>query len=49
MESLERDEVKGYIEHHLKLAVANYTLFTDSAVEAIASNSRPEFDSAEAF
>jgi len=40
MEPLERDEVKGYIEHHLKLAGANHPLFTDSAVEAIASNSR---------
>lgn len=40
MEPLEKDEVRDYIEHHLKLAGANHSLFTESALEAIASNSR---------
>lgn len=35
MEPLNKAEVKGYIEHHLKLAGANHTIFTPPAIEAI--------------
>ncbi len=35
-----KDEVGDYIEHHLKLAGANHTLFAPQAIEAIAVRSR---------
>ncbi len=40
MEPMTKDEVAGYIEHHLKLAGANHKIFTEDAIEAIASLSR---------
>lgn len=39
IEPLEKDEVKAYIEHHLKTAGAKHTIFSDNAIEAIASRS----------
>lgn len=40
MNPLSKDEVKQYIEHQLKLAGANHTIFSPQALEAIASRSR---------
>lgn len=40
MEPLLRDEVRGYIEHHLEIAGAKHTIFSDDAIEAIAARSR---------
>ena len=40
MRPLSKDEVKQYVEHHLKLAGANHTIFLPQAIEAIASRSR---------
>ena len=40
MKPLAREEVKPYIEHHLKLVGANHEIFRPQAVEAIASRSR---------
>lgn len=40
MEALTKEEVAGYIEHHLKIAGANHSVFTENAIEAIASSSR---------
>jgi type II secretory pathway predicted ATPase ExeA len=37
---LTNDEVEKYIEHHLKLAGSNNSIFTPGAIEAITSNSR---------
>lgn len=35
---LEKQEIKKYIEHHLNIAGCNKTIFTDSAIEAIYTN-----------
>ena len=40
MKPLAKEEVKPYIEHHLKLVGANHEIFRPQAVEAIASRSR---------
>lgn len=40
VEPLSKEEVSGYIRHHMELAGARHTVFTDAAVEAIASLSR---------
>jgi len=40
MEPLEKEGVKGYIEHYLQLAGAKHPLFSEPAIEAIASHSR---------
>lgn len=40
MTPLQREEVKAYIDHHLKLAGANYDIFSSQAIEAIQSRSR---------
>lgn len=40
MAPLDKEEVKEYIGHHLKLAGANYEIFSPEACEAIASRSR---------
>ena len=40
MQPMTRDEVVAYIEHHMKLAGATYPIFSESAVEAIATVSR---------
>jgi len=40
VEPLSKDEVAGYIRHHLELAGAKHPIFTDPALEAIASLSR---------
>lgn len=37
---LSKEEVRQYIEHHLKLAGANHPIFSAQAIEAIASRSR---------
>ena len=37
---LDKEEVKDYIEHNLKLAGANYEIFSQSVLEAITSRSR---------
>jgi len=39
MEPMDKEEVFQYIDHHLKLAGATTKLFTDQALEAIASHS----------
>jgi len=39
MEPMEKDEVFRYIDHHLKLAGATTKIFTEQALEAIASHS----------
>lgn len=36
VEPLTKDEVKGYVEHHLSLAGAKHPLFTEGALEALA-------------
>lgn len=40
VEPLSKEEVAGYIQHHMELAGAKHAVFTDTAVEAIASLSR---------
>jgi type II secretory pathway predicted ATPase ExeA len=40
MNPLSKEDVKGYMQHNLKLAGANYDIFSPQAVEAIASRSR---------
>lgn len=40
VEPLQKEEVAGYIRHHMELAGAKHQIFTDAAVEAIASRSR---------
>lgn len=40
VEPLSMEEVHGYINHHLTMAGANHTIFSDSAIKAIASLSR---------
>ena len=40
MAPLSKDEVKLYIQHQLTLAGAKYDIFSDQAIEAIASRSR---------
>lgn len=40
MQPLSKDDVRSYIQHHLKLAGANHDIFTPQAIEAIASRSR---------
>jgi general secretion pathway protein A len=40
VEPLSKEEVSGYIRHHMELAGARHTVFTDTAVEAITSLSR---------
>lgn len=40
VEPLSKDEVSGYIQHHMELAGAKHRVFTDTAIEAIASLSR---------
>jgi len=40
LEPLQKEEVAGYIRHHMELAGAKHPVFTDAAVEAIASRSR---------
>ena len=37
MEPMNKEEVAGYIEHHMKLAGATYPVFQEAAIEAIAS------------
>lgn len=37
VEPLTRDEVAGYVQHHMKLAGARYPVFTEPAIEAIAA------------
>jgi general secretion pathway protein A len=37
IEALNRDEVKGYVEHHMNRAGAKHPIFTDSAMEAVAA------------
>jgi general secretion pathway protein A len=40
MDGLSKEETKGYLEHHMRLAGANYPIFSDSAIEAISLVSR---------
>jgi len=40
MDGLSKEETKGYLEHHMRLAGANYPIFSDSAIEAISVVSR---------
>jgi len=40
VEPLTREEVAGYIQHHMELAGANHNIFSEPAIEAIASLSR---------
>lgn len=40
VEPLTKDEIAGYIEHHMKLAGANHTIFNSTAIQAITSLSR---------
>lgn len=40
VEPLNKEEVAGYIRHHMELAGAKHHIFTDTAVEAIAALSR---------
>jgi len=40
MNPLGKEEVKNYIDHHLKLAGANHDIFSAQAIEAITSRSR---------
>jgi general secretion pathway protein A len=40
MEPLTKDEIAAYINHHMKLAGANHTIFSDNAIQAICSLSR---------
>lgn len=37
-----KDEVKVYIEHHLKTAGAKHTIFSDNVMEAIVSRSKDQ-------
>jgi general secretion pathway protein A len=36
VEPLTKDEVSGYIEHHMSLSGAKHPIFMDSAIEALA-------------
>lgn len=40
IEALTKDEVAGYLEHHLRLSGANHPIFTESAIEAIATRTQ---------
>jgi general secretion pathway protein A len=40
LEAMNKQEVGAYLQHHLKLAGANYPIFTETAVEAIATRSQ---------
>lgn len=40
MAPLSKEETKNYLEHHMRRAGANYPIFSDTAVEAIATVSR---------
>ncbi|MGZ8884697.1 MAG: ExeA family protein [Halobacteriota archaeon] len=40
LEAMGKEEVTGYVQHHLKLAGANHPIFTDAAIEAIATRSQ---------
>ncbi|MFY9324205.1 MAG: hypothetical protein WBJ34_01010 [Syntrophomonadaceae bacterium] len=40
MQPLSKSEVAAYIDHHMKLAGANHPIFTENAIEAIATVSR---------
>lgn len=40
MSPLTKEETKSYLEHHMRLAGSNYPIFSDTAVEAIATVSR---------
>ena len=40
VEPLTKNEVTDYINHHMKLAGANHTIFSDNAIQAISSLSR---------
>ncbi|MDN5301679.1 MAG: ral secretion pathway protein [Thermoanaerobacteraceae bacterium] len=40
VEPLAKDEVAAYINHHMQLAGAKHTIFSDNAIQAIASLSR---------
>lgn len=40
VELLSKDEVAAYINHHMKLAGAGHTIFSDNAMQAISSLSR---------
>jgi len=40
VEPLQKEEVSGYIHHHMELAGARHPIFTNTAMEAIASRSR---------
>ena len=37
MQPLSKSEVAAYIDHHMKLAGANHPIFTENAIEAIAT------------
>lgn len=36
VEPLTKDEVKGYVDHHMNFAGAKHPIFTDAAMEALA-------------
>lgn len=40
VKSLDKDEVKSFVEHNLSLVGASYDIFSASAVEAVTTNSR---------
>lgn len=40
IQPLSKEEVKEYIQHHMKLAGVKMPIFTDEAIEAIASRSQ---------
>lgn len=40
MNALSKDEVRKYVNHHMEIAGAKHEIFSDSAIEAIASHSR---------
>lgn len=40
VEPLTKDEVSGYVQHHMELAGAKHVVFTNTAIDAIASLSR---------
>ncbi|MCF6094015.1 AAA family ATPase [Microaerobacter geothermalis] len=40
LEALTREEVAGYVQHHMEMAGAHHAIFTEDGIEAMASRSR---------
>jgi len=40
LEALTKEEVAGYVGHHMEIAGARHPIFTEESIEALASRSR---------